>query len=235
MKESTEFKGIWYLPGQEGKSVAGTLYYKRGDSIKLDLIGSLSEENNPILDFFSTGTGEQKLILGESSNAKKITLVNCFKGASSFNLSCSFPVTGFDCQYIIVGKHLAEPDEPCFSKIKVLTPALSYWPGTLLIREEVDFKDKEIISFKINLGTKPVVHGEVDLGSKLKLSLTTSSTKTGNRIYPDSVKINQVTNFQIETNSKKLSFSELLQQSGLFIQFLSLAGKNGEIDHLISV
>lgn len=223
MQESREFKGIWYLPGQPEKSVAGILYYKKADSIKLELIGSLSEGSNPIFSFFSKGTEEQKLIYGESSDGKKITLVNCFKGASSYNLSCSFPVTSFDCQYIIVGKHLAEPDEQCFTKIKVLTPALSYWPDSLLIREEIDFKDQGITSFKINLDPKTIVHSEVDLGSKLKLSLATSGTMTGQKIYPESVKINQVTYFHIETVSEKLSFFELLQQVGLFIQFLSLA------------
>ena len=223
MEESREFKGIWFLPGEPEKSVAGILYYKKANSIKLELIGSLTEESNPILSFFTKGKEEQKLIHGESSDAKKITLVNCFKGACSYNLSCSFSITSFDCQYIVVGKHLAGSDEQCFNKIKVSTPALSYWPGSLLIREEIDFKDKEIISFKINLGTKPVVHAEVDLGSQLKLSLSTSGTKTGHKIYPDSVKINQVTYFYIETIAGKLSFFELLQQSGLFIQFLSLA------------
>jgi hypothetical protein len=223
MQDSREFKGIWYLPGQPEKSVAGILYYKKADSIKLELIGSFEDESNPIISFFSKGAEEQKLIYGESSDGKKITLVNCIKGACSYNLSCSFPITGFNCQYIVVGKHLAGPDEQCFNKIRISTPALSYWPGSLLIREEIDFKDKEIISFKINLGTKPIVHAEVDLGSKLKLSLSTSGIKTGHKIYPDSVKINQVTYFYIETISGKLSFFELLQQSGLFIQFLSLA------------
>ena len=223
MKESREFKGIWYLPGQPEKSVAGILYYKKGDSIKLELIGSLTEESNPILSFFSKGKDEQKLIHGESSNAKKITLVNCFKGASSYNLSCSFPVTSFDFQYIIVGKHLVESDEQCFTRIKVLTPALSYWPGSLLIREEIDFKGNEISSIKINLDTKPTIHTEVDLGSDLKLSLATSVIMKGQKIYPDCFRINQITYFHIETISEKKSFLELLQQTGLFIQFLSLA------------
>ncbi|MDP3441227.1 MAG: hypothetical protein Q8T08_00060 [Ignavibacteria bacterium] len=223
MKESIEFKGIWYLPGQEGKSVAGILYYKKGDLIKLELIGSLSEESHPFAGLFSKGTGEQKLIYGESSAGKKITLVDCFKGAGSSNSSCSFPLTSFNCTYIIVGKHLADPDEQCFNKITVLTPALSYWPDSLLIRDEIDFKGNKITSFKINIETQTVIHSVVDLGSNLKLSLATSTTMSGQEIYPDSVKINQLTYFHIESTSEKLSFFELLQQARLFIQFLSLA------------
>lgn len=223
MKESTEFKGIWYLPGQEEKSVAGILYYKKGDSIKLELIGSLSEESHPFAEFFSKGTGEQKLIYGESSAGKKITLVGCFKGASSSNSSCSFPLTSFNCQYIIVGKHLAESDEQCFNKITVLTPALSYWPDSLLIRDEIDFEGNKITSFKVNIDTQSVIHTEVELNSKLKLSLVTSTAMTGQQIYPDSVKINQLTYFHIKSTSEKLSFFELFKQAGLFIQFLSLA------------
>ncbi|MBA4408686.1 MAG: hypothetical protein Q8S54_05325 [Bacteroidota bacterium] len=223
MKESIEFKGIWYLPGQPEKSAAGNLYYKKGNSIKLELIGSLSEESHPFAGFFSKGTSEQKLIYGESSTGKKITLVDCFKGAGSYNTSCSFPLTSFDCTYIIIGKHLANPDEQCFNKITVLTPALSDWPDSLLIREEIDFEGNKIMSFKINIDTQTVIHTEVDLGSKLKLSLATSATMTGQQIYPDCVKINQLTYFHIETISEKLSFFELLKQAGLFIQFLSLA------------
>jgi len=203
--------------------VAGNLYYKKGDSIKLELIGSLSEECHPFLDIFSKGMRELKMIHGESSAGKKITLVDCFKGAGSYNSSCSFPLTSFDCTYIIVGKHLADPDEQCFNKITVLTTTLSYWPDLLLIRDEIDFEGNKITSFKINIDTQTVIHTEVELNSKLKLSLATSTTMTGQQIYPDSVKINQLTYFHIETISEKLSFFELLQQSGLFIQFLSLA------------
>lgn len=46
---------------------------------------------------------------------------------------------------------------------------------------------------------------------------------TGQQIYPDSVKINQLTYFNIESSSEKLSIFELLHQADLFIQFLSLA------------
>lgn len=148
MKESTEFKGIWYLPGREEKSVAGILYYKKGDLIKLELIGSLSEESHPFAGFFSKGTGEQKLIYGESSDGKKITLITSFKGASSRNSSCSFPLTSFDCAYIIVGKHLVEPNEKCFNKITTLTPALSLCPNSMLIKEEIDFGDNKITSLR---------------------------------------------------------------------------------------
>lgn len=223
MMESKEFKGIWYLPGQPEKSVAGILYYKKADYIKLELIGSFTEESDPIISFFSKGAEEQKLIYGESSEGKKITLVNCFKGASSYNFSCSFSITSFNCHDIIVGKHLAEPDEQCFTKIKVSTPALSSWPSSLLIREEIDFRNKEILSFKINLDTKPTIHTEVELGSNLKLSLATSGTMKGQKIFPDCVRINQITYFSIVVTSEKMSFFELLQQSNLFIQFLSLA------------
>ncbi|MDP3180404.1 MAG: hypothetical protein Q8M67_01135, partial [Bacteroidota bacterium] len=223
MKESIEFKGIWYLPGQPEKSAAGNLYYKKGNSIKLELIGSLSEESHPFAGFFSKGTSEQKLIYGESSTGKKITLVDCFKGAGSYNTSCSFPLTSFNCTYIVVGKHLADPEEQCFNKITVVTPALSYWPDSLLIREEINSVGDKITSFKINIDTQTVIHTEVELNSKLRLSLVTSTVMTGQKIYPDSVKINQLTFFHIESTSEKLSFFELLQQADLFIQFLSLA------------
>lgn len=223
MKESRTYKGIWYLPGQPEKSVVGILYYNKNEKIKLELIGNILEEENPLSIFWSEENKRPEMIFGESSDGKNITLLNCYSGKSSYNFSSSFPLTSFLCQYVIIGKHLISPNEKCFNKIKVLTPALPKWISSSLVKQKIGFEKDKISNFQLNIDNQSEVHSEFNISPDFKFTMISGVGMTGQEIFPDSVKISQLSFFHIEKQNKKTTLFEFLDLAGLFIQFLSLA------------
>jgi hypothetical protein len=223
MKESRTYKGLWHLPEQPEKSVAGILYYNLAEKIKLELIGNIITEKDPILSIFGEDNKRPEMIYGESSDGKKITLLNCHSGKSSYNFSSSFPLTSFLCQYAIIGKHLISPEEKCFNKIKVLTPALPKWISSSLVKQKIGFEKDKITNFQLNIDQQSEVHSEFNISPDFKFTMISGVSMTGQEIFPDSVKISQLSFFHIENRNNKTTFFELLNLAGLFIQFLSLA------------
>lgn len=221
MKESREFKGIWYLPNNLDNAVAGILYFTKGEVIRLELIGSLSNEDNPSKIFLDDELSMQQIICGESSDAKKITLINCHKGEQSLNASCSFPLTSFTCQYILIGSYLSILDEKRFNRITVNIPILSRWLIPTLIEDR--FGNEMSTNYELKIPTKQKTNLEVEVNSNFKLSLISRSNFTGDVNYPNGLKVSQFTFFEVESINGKVSFQELLGQANLFIQFLSLA------------
>lgn len=223
MKESRTYKGLWYLPGQPEKSAAGILYYNKSEKIKLELIGNIITEKDPVLSIFDVDNKRPEMIYGESSEGKKITLLNCHSGKSSYNFSSLFPLTSFLCQYAIIGKHLISPEEKCFNKIKVLTPALPKWISSSLVKQKIGFEKDKISNFQLYIDQQSEVHSEFYISPDFKFTMTSGVGMTGQEIFPDSVKISQLSFFHIENRNSKTTFFELLNLAGLFIQFLSLA------------
>lgn len=224
MMETKEIKGIWYLPGKPENSVSGILYLKKGERIKLELIGSLTPDKIAVLDMFGGEKHQSEMIYGESANGKNITLLNCNRGASSLNFSSSFPLTSYTCQYVLEGKHLTGPDEKCFNKIGVITPDLSQWMAQSVVEQTINFiNEGEPDSLVIKISNKPVIHSNVEISPKHLLSLSTSCSYSGSQFYPDSLNISQQTYFRIESDIEKSSLFELLELANLFVQFSSLA------------
>ncbi len=223
MEESREFKGIWYLPNNRDNAVAGILYYRKKEIIRLELIGSLSNQDKPIKIFFEDNLRSPQIIYGESSDAKKITLISCEKGEQSLNLSCTFPLTSFICQYIVIGSHISNKDEKCFNKIRVKIPVLSRWLIPTLIEDRFLGENDLPSDYELKIPLKQKTNIEVEINSNFKLSLISRSSFSGSLNYPDELKINQFTLFEIESISGKVSLPELLDQSYLFIHFVSLA------------
>ena len=223
MEESREFKGIWYLPNNRDNAVTGVLYYHKKQFIRLELIGSLSNQDNPMKIFFEDENGSSQIIYGESSDAKKITLISCHKREQSLNLSCTFPLTSFDCQYIVIGSHISNKNEKCFNKIKVKIPVLSQWLIPTLIEDRFISENDFPSNYELKIPLNQKTNIEVEINSNFKLSLISMSSFSGQVNYPNVLKINQFTLFEVESISGKVSFYELLDQSYLFIHFISLA------------
>jgi len=223
MEESREFKGIWYLPKNRDNAVAGILYYRKKEFIRLELIGSLSNQDNPMKIFFEDEFGSPQIIYGESSDAKKITLISCHKRGQSLNLSCTFPLTSFDCQYIVIGSHISNKSEKCFNKIKVKIPVLSQWLIPTLIEDRFIGENDLPSDYELKIPLNQKTNIEVEINSNFKLSLISRSSFSGSINYPEVLKINQFTLFEIESINGKVSLPELLDQSYLFIHFVSLA------------
>lgn len=223
MKESKEIKGIWYLPNNRDNAVAGILYFNKGEIIRLELIGSLSNKDNPIKAFFDDELESPKIIYGESSDAKEITLIGCHKGKQSHNLSCSFPLTSFICQYILIGTHLADKEDKSFNKIRVVVPILSHWLDLSLIKQKIFFEEEkpQICELNFPFGLKTRV--EVELNADFKLLIKSGCSYNERENGTNGWRVNQDTIFEIESLNGKVSLFELFNLKSLFMQFLSLA------------
>jgi hypothetical protein len=227
MDEIQEYTGIWYLPDKQDDPVAGILHYNKKEKIILELIGSLSHKDNPIKIFFDDESDYQPIIYGESSEGKKITLVNCNKGPQSYNLSCRFPLTSFNCQYIIVGTHLTDKDQKCFSRINVTLPIMSQFIYPSLIEKKICFENEKPIRCQINIPFEQKLLNEIDLNNHFKLLLKSGCAYNESPNRRD-LKVNQFTYFEVESIGEKCTFQEFLEQAYLFIHFLSLASLNAQ-------
>ncbi len=222
MEEIQEFTGIWYLPDKQDNPVAGMLHYNKKEKILLELIGSLFHEDNPVKVFFDDESDYQPIIYGESSDGKKMTLVNCNKGAQSYNFSSRFPLTSFNCQYIIVGTHLIDKNQRCFNRINVIIPELSQWIYPSLIEKKIFFDNEKLSKYEINIPLEQKILKEVELNDHFKLILKSGCNFKESNDQRD-LKVNQYTYFQVETIDEKSAFPDFLEQAYLFIHFLSLA------------
>jgi len=199
MKESKKYKGLWYLPGQSEKPVAGILYYKKAEIIILELIGSISEGESSTPGFIFDYDSRPDMIYGESSDGEKITLLYCHSGGSSYTFACSFPLTSYQCEYVVIGKHLLSPKENCFNIIKILTPAMPQWVFSSLVKLEIGYEKDSMSGLNINVNQKQDVHSAFNIVSKFNFSLISSAAMSGQEIYPERVKISQYSFFHIES------------------------------------
>jgi hypothetical protein len=226
MKEIQEFTGMWYLPDKQDNPVAGILHYNKKEKILLELIGSLSHEDNPVKVFFDDESIYQSIIYGESSDGKKITLVDCTKGPQSYNLSCRFPLTSFNCQCIIVGTHLTDKDQKCFNRINVTIPIMSQWIYPSLIEKKICFENEKPMRCQINIPFEQKLLNEINLNNHFKLLLKSGCAYNESPNRRD-LKVDQFTYFEVESiDDEKCTFQEFLEQAYLFIHFLSLASLN---------
>ena len=227
MKEIQEFTGIWYLPNRQDNPVAGILHYNKKEEILLELIGTLFHEDNPIKVFLDDESDYQKIIYGESSDGKKITLVNCNKGAQNYNLSSRFPLTSFNCQYIIIGTHLTDKDQKCFNRINITIPELSQWIYPSLIEKKLFFENEKPSKYEIIIPFEQKILKEVELNDNFKLILKSGCNYNESYDQRD-LKVNQHTYFQLESIDDKSAFPDFLEQAYIFIHFLSLAFLNDQ-------
>lgn len=222
MTDRLEYKGYWYLPDNPDKKVAGVLTYIPEESIMLELIGWFEPQKNPIEVFLNQK--KENIIHGIASNAKEITLVNCY-ASGSINFNCPFPIVRYNCQYLIIDKHIGSLAEPSFYKAQVLSPVLSYWchPGALQndIQFDENNKFKTItISFKEYTNDENTINITwIDENTKLYLKKGVNYNSSEFYLTP---KIEQSTFLEIHKKNDS-SINEFLSDISLYEQFLSLA------------
>lgn len=215
MTEQTVIKGYWWLPSTTENTVAGILTYTP-ESITLELIGQLKPETSAIEEFISRE--EECAILGYSSDAKEISLINCYPSGGSVNFSCGFPIQRYNCQHLIIGTHITSLDAPCFVKTLINIPYLSLWAIPNSIENKLFFKEKHIDKYCISFRAQENHIDAVEFGD-YRLSIDGHVNYSGEYFEP---RIKQKTTVTL-TNSSDYSLKDALKQIFLFEQFLSFA------------
>lgn len=140
MIKNVDIKGLWWLPENPEYKVAGMLHHEPMGKTKLDLIGEFRP--NDWLHSFNETKGED-VIWGLSSENKAITLFQNFPFATK-NSSCPFSVMHYDCQFLIIGKHIRSLKEEGQYRARILFDELSYWYRPDIVKFIYKEKEKDI-------------------------------------------------------------------------------------------
>lgn len=120
-----EYRGLWWLPNNSSRKIAGVLTYKSSEEFKLELIGIFDENyDGTILAAFKSTQIEQ-VIHGQASDGSNITLFECSCGIS--HKGCAeFSTAIYKARSIVIGIHLDSLDKKRFFKASARIPELSY-------------------------------------------------------------------------------------------------------------
>ena len=213
--ESFEYAGFWWLPDNPKKQISGTLKFNFREGITLDLVGSFKEMQDLGKSL------EPKIILGFTSNGKKITLYNCYEIHSHMSLP-GFLSTSFIASVAFVGHHFEKEESILFNSLSLNYSHLEEWTRITgfqmrmvtdtsdhLVKHEVSYVFPEKVETKVN---------------DIKISFDYNFSDSGDRIKE--YKLEQTTFIKIEPPTP-LHFNDYLSNICYHLQnFLSLgAGK----------
>lgn len=216
MTEPLEIKGYWWLPSSPDDIVAGILTYTPNESIKIELMGQLKPKSSAVEEFINQK--DENVILGFSSDAKEISLINCYTLGGSLNFNCQFPIQRYNCQHLVIGTHITSLDCPQFFKTQINIPFLSLWATPNSIEKTVFLKDKQVEKCSIAFNAEGNHIDTVDI-KNYKLSIKGVINYSGEYFEP---KIKQETIVSI-ANESDYSLKDALKNIFLFEQFISFA------------
>lgn len=215
--ERIEYKGYWWLPNHPSRQVAGVLNYYPNEKIVLELIGTFDSEKVAVVALLSKKT--ENIIHGLTSNAEKITLINCISSGSA-NFSCDFPIIRYSCQFIVVGKYLEDFECKCFYKARVIIPELSSWCHPALLKTTLyDDPDNGMRKILISFEIEDKIINNTDIDDKTSLIVGAGVNYEGKLFSP---KIEQYAYIEI-LKQDDASIQDFYKNIYRFEQFLSLA------------
>lgn len=217
MTKNEEYKGFWFLPQNPDNKIPGTLYFDVNEEIRLELIGGFENE---ISEVFSSNSFD--IIHGITSNSENISLFDCHK-YSSWNFSSPYPISKFNCHYLINGKHLSDINEAVFNQIQVELSSLYDWLPSGRIRNSITLPEEDRpIEITVSVSEDDYWEKVVKIDPEFELKLIGIGGFTSNE-NQSKYKFTQNTILEISSIKSKKSFLDLLNKVILFKQFLSLA------------
>lgn len=205
------YKGYWWLPTNPEKKVAGILEYIPNVSITLEIFGTFTSSNAHNTIKLITQNERIEIIHGETSEAKEITLFNCFS-SGEWNTS-TFPLIHFSCTKLLIGKLLDNYNLCCFFKAYCKIPELSFWCPPKLIQQTYNLGKKNI---NLKLTDMDDCIAEITIDN-LSFQIFTELHYTSHLLEP---KISQCTKLRIVSSTTE-SISSFLHAIHIFEQFLS--------------
>ena len=139
MMDKFEYEGIWWPPDKPEKQVSGTLRFTPNEGAILKLIGSFKDTKDIML--------KPEIILGISSNGKKITLHKCFETKSNI----SFPgllTSSFYANEVFVGAHFQKSEDIKFRKLSIRYSYLDEWVDISGFNIQYPDKKEVVIKYK---------------------------------------------------------------------------------------
>ncbi|MGH7487631.1 MAG: hypothetical protein ACREMY_18810, partial [bacterium] len=130
MVDERDYKGLWWLPGDESDNRAGTLKVNKGE-LELELIGHFGRKvisQSETATTYSAELAKQPRIVGVSTDGKPITL----EGHRSAGYTESFPgmaTATYMRRVALIGKQFDEGERIRFDEISIGASDLNAWTG----------------------------------------------------------------------------------------------------------
>ncbi|WP_374950056.1 HEPN domain-containing protein [Mucilaginibacter sp.] len=219
MIDAVEIKGYWFLPDDPENRIAGILTYLPNRKITLELIGSFKDPHDYMFALAQDDSKRTDIILGESSDAESITLLNC-SSYGTLNFSCSFPMQKFNVQYCLQGIHLKSLQDAAFNQVTVKMPGLTKWVNHYCVKYSIPFKNDKVNGFNLSFDRDNSNIISVQLGNDLDLELEFTCSPPATP-HDEKLLVRQAYQLNILSKSN-LPFRELLSQISKFKSFLTL-------------
>ena len=222
LEQKIDYKGYWYLPSSPENKIAGVLTYHVGNKIELALIGCFNSSTSLL------GREEESVIYGKTSDAKDITLFQCYSN-SKVNFNAEFPIVKYNCNFIIIGKHINSLEEKAQYWVRFKIPELTYWCHPKALTYNVKFNNdsktnQKTISFNSTYNNKESIIREVKINNNTTIQIKKGIDfeSTNMLLNP---KLKQYTYIEIIKQSQS-SINELLSDIRTFEHFISFATLN---------
>lgn len=213
MLETKSYKGLWWLPEKSGNQIPGTLTVEK-NKISLETIGVLGNDN-PLTHYSDRNAPHYDVIWGISSEAKEISIFNCYESIS-LNFSSPFAIAHYSAQVVAVGRHIGSLEELGYYDVTAYIEELSYWFKPNCLHSNLE-ELRYTCSAEIKNTPHIAVQIEKDCSLKIEGEAQFSSSKTGMRMEFEQ---KSSLNFLF---SKPISIRDAEHTVFMFEQFLSFA------------
>ncbi len=157
-----KYKGVWWLAEEPNHKVGGTLLYKNGGKISLELLGFLGT---------FLPDKQYEVVLGITDNGTRCTLVEVKTSRSNLNFT-GMQTESYRAALLLVGGHFSNLDNITFSCVCINYSSLEEWFGHIAFDSHFENKDGKVcgITTKLILPDQiqsyiPTLDANIDLGS----------------------------------------------------------------------
>lgn len=219
MNKEFEYRGYWSLPSNKDVVVFGILTYKPFHKITFEAYGNFDN------DFFTKGLKNEDIILGLTSESKKITLLGCYMTKSSGVHLIQGEPSGvapntYTIHYVFEGEHIENTDDFKFNKVVSTIHNLDEWVGVSGFTQSLD--DLDFKEFEIKTRYKLPEPIKFDISDNLEGQFNfTAKPPTVSR-YQKEVVIKQNVEFILSSNTE-IDFRDFLARLFEFQNLLVLA------------
>lgn len=210
MEETINWKGYFYQPAHPENQLPGIITFDQDKGIELELFGQFDHSE-------AASSRDERILLGFTSNGKKLTLLGCFGGLRGISIP-GFPTSGYSAIYLFVGAHFQKVTDIRFNTCSIDYADINQWLDITGFAQpsynyetnelQVSYKQPERIRFQISDGWR----GEFEFVFFRPLEYSLPSTE---------VKIRQTPLFHLKPD-KAHPFKTFHEKYSAFNSFLAI-------------
>jgi hypothetical protein len=153
--------GLWWLPGDPDRKIAGTVSFTGEDRPTLKLIGALTRENETSTGAYDITMPEDYPLIHGLCEQGEVTLVDCQSVAFRLGMP-GRSRQSWAARRMLVGILLDQPDEAYFDQIDIGVDHLLAWSGHSGISDDHFFTDKRLTGGSYRWDRKEALVAQLD-------------------------------------------------------------------------